>query len=73
MPTESGGARKGDTDPTSGFVEGEPVRGNIEEVSTYSEDAQLPKEGGPVRDQLQGTRTARHLRADGESQEVLVA
>ena len=54
LPTESGGARKGATDPTSGFVDGQPLRGNVEEASSYSEDAQsqqLPKEVGPVRDQ----------------------
>ena len=58
LPTESGGARKGATDPTSGFVYGEPVRGNVEEALSYSEDAQsqqIMKEAGPVRDQPQDT------------------
>ena len=75
LPTELG-ARKGATDPTSGFVDGEPVRGNVEEATSYSEDVQsqqLPKDVGPVRDQPQDTGMARPLRAGGESQEVLVA
>ena len=76
LPTESGGSRKGTTDPTSGFVDGERVRGNVEEASSYSEDAQsqqLPKKAGLVRDQPQDTGMARRLRPGGQSQEVLVA
>ena len=32
LPTESGGARKGATDPTSGFVDGEPIRSSVEKA-----------------------------------------
>ena len=74
--TESGGPRKGATDPTSGFVNGEPVRGNPEGASSYSEDPQsrkVPEEVGPARDRPQDTRMARRLRAGGKSRELLVA
>ena len=76
LPKESGDAKKGATDPTSGFIGGGPVRGNVEEASSYSEHAesqQLPEKVGPVRDQPQDTVMARCLRAGGESQEVVVA
>ena len=51
LPKESGGARKGATDPTSGFVGGGSVRGDAEEASSYSEGAeqqQQPKEAQPT-------------------------
>ena len=76
MPTESSGAREGATEPTSGLVDGEPVRGSVEEASSYSEDSHsqhLPKEVEPVRDQPQNTGMTRRLRAGGEFREVLVA
>ena len=59
-----------------GFVVGGPVRGNVEEASSYSADAdpqQLPNDVGPVRDRPQHAAMATCLRAGGESQEVLVA